>query len=111
MGHPFFDGNNASEILKLNRKFTTEFESIGKVKEEFKNPNSKINKDGIFNYAWKISINVYIAISLLTQLLEFDHKKRLPAGLALQHLWFQPIPQGIAIASEPLTKTTEFEYL
>ena len=47
-GHPFFDGGNASEILKLNRKFSNEFESINEVKEELKNPNTKINKDSNF---------------------------------------------------------------
>lgn len=46
-GHPFFDGSNASEILKLNRKFTTEFDALNKINEELKNPNSKISKEGM----------------------------------------------------------------
>jgi len=45
-GYPFFEGSNASEILRLNRKFTTEFDGLNTVRQELKNPNSKINKDG-----------------------------------------------------------------
>lgn len=45
-GTPFFEGSNASEILRLNRKFTVEFEGLQTLKQEMKNPNTKINKDG-----------------------------------------------------------------
>lgn len=46
-GYPFFDAPNASEILKVNRKFTAEFEAIATVKQELKNPSSKISKEGM----------------------------------------------------------------
>jgi len=46
-GYPFFEGANASEILRLNRKFTSEFDAINTVKQELKDPISKISKDGI----------------------------------------------------------------
>jgi len=45
-GYPFFDGSNASEILKLNRKFTVEFEALATIGKELKNPNSKISREG-----------------------------------------------------------------
>lgn len=30
----------------MNRKYTNEFEAINKVRQELKNPNSKISRDG-----------------------------------------------------------------
>lgn len=47
-GFPFFDGSNASEILRLNRKFTVEFESLHLVAKELKNPTSKYSREGKF---------------------------------------------------------------
>ncbi len=44
--YPFFDGTSASEILQLNREFN-EFEALYTLKKEIKDPNSKINKEGI----------------------------------------------------------------
>jgi len=75
-GYPFFEGSNASEILRLNRKFTSEFDAITKVKQEIKDPNSKISKDGL---------------NLLLQLLEFDPKKRISAAQAIAHPYFTPL--------------------
>jgi len=69
-GSPFFDGPNASEILKINRRFTTEFQALNNVKQEVKNPVSKMSPN---------------AIDLLVQLLEFDQKIRPSASQALTH--------------------------
>jgi serine/threonine protein kinase len=76
-GYPFFEGSNASEILKLNRKFTSEFDAIATVKAEIKSNSSKINKDGL---------------NLCLQLLEFDQKKRITSAQSLNHPYFVPIP-------------------
>jgi len=75
-GYPFFEGANASEILRLNRKFTSEFDPINTVKSEIKDPISKINKEGL---------------NLLLQLLEFDPKKRISAAQAIAHPYFNPL--------------------
>jgi len=79
-GYPFFEANNASEILRLNRKFTAEFDAIHTIKTEIKNNNTKISKDGL---------------NLLIQLVEFDAKKRAPAAQALCHSYFIPVPMGM----------------
>jgi len=71
-GYPFFAGSRASEILQLNRE-VTEFEAIYILKKEIKDPNSKINKEGI---------------NLLFQLLEYSQKKRITAAQALSHAYF-----------------------
>lgn len=76
-GYPFFEGANASEILKMNRKYSLEFENLATLKAEAKNPNTKLNKDGL---------------DLCLALLEFDQHKRLTAAQALNHSFFVPIP-------------------
>mmetsp|Transcript_54742 Transcript_54742/g.62927 ORF Transcript_54742/g.62927 Transcript_54742/m.62927 type:complete len:657 (-) Transcript_54742:48-2018(-) len=76
-GVPFFDGGNASEILKMNRKFTTEFDGFNMIANELKKPDSKISKAGL---------------SLVQELLEFDQKQRPRAWEALKHPYFTPIP-------------------
>lgn len=43
---PFIDGSGASEILRRNRKFSAEFESLAQIDRELKDPNSKITKEG-----------------------------------------------------------------
>jgi len=73
-GHAFFVGSKADEILQLNRE-VTEFEAIYVLKKELKDPNSKINKEGI---------------NLLFQLLEYSQKKRITAAQALNHPYFTP---------------------
>jgi len=75
-GSPFFEGANASEILKLNRKFTSEFEAIKNVQDELNNPSSKIPQEGL---------------KLLLRLLDFDPKKRASASEALTHPYFLPL--------------------
>lgn len=45
-GQPFFEGANASEILKSNRKYTFDYERLNVLKQEAQNTNSKINKLG-----------------------------------------------------------------
>jgi len=45
-GFLFFDGPNASEILKTNRKFTADFQTLAAIKDELKSPTSKISKEG-----------------------------------------------------------------
>jgi len=75
-GSPFFEGANASEILKLNRKYTSEFEAIKTVQDELNNPGSKISQEGL---------------KLLTKLLEFDPKKRASASEVLNHPYFLPM--------------------
>ena len=47
------------------------------LKQELKNPNSKINKDGV---------------DLCLKMLEFDQKKRITAAQCLQHQYFVPVP-------------------
>jgi len=79
-GSPFFEGSNASEILKCNRKFTVEFAALDNVKREIKDSNSKISKDGL---------------NLLLQLTEIDQKKRPSAAQALHHPFFTPVPVGM----------------
>jgi len=79
-GYPFFEASNASEILRLNRKFTSEFDAIHTVRQEIKNPNSKISKDGL---------------NLLLQLIETDPKRRITAAQALSHPYFIPVPLGM----------------
>jgi len=79
-GQPFFEGTNASEILKNNRRAAIDFGSIHKIKEEQSNPKSKISKD---------------ALDLLLQLLEMDASKRISASEALNHAYFTPIPIGM----------------
>jgi len=69
-GTPFFDGANASEILKVNRKFAPDFQSLQNVRQEFQNPASRMSKE---------------ALDLLVQLLDFDHKRRPAALQALNH--------------------------
>jgi serine/threonine protein kinase len=76
-GRPFFDGSNASEILRFNRKFTVDYESVNNLKDEIKNPHSKINKEGL---------------NLLANILEFDHKKRISAAQSLGHGFFLNLP-------------------
>eukprot|EP00331_Platyophrya_macrostoma_P004586 CAMPEP_0176430336 /NCGR_PEP_ID=MMETSP0127-20121128/14191_1 /TAXON_ID=938130 /ORGANISM="Platyophrya macrostoma, Strain WH" /LENGTH=634 /DNA_ID=CAMNT_0017812203 /DNA_START=8 /DNA_END=1912 /DNA_ORIENTATION=- len=76
-GYPFFDGKDGSEILQINRKYTNEFDSIAKIKQELKNPNTKISRDGL---------------NLLLDLLEFDQKKRKQASTCLEHQFFTPVP-------------------
>lgn len=76
-GYPFFEGSNASEILRLNRKFTNDFEALATIKQELKNSSSKINKEGL---------------SLCAQLCDFDHKKRISAAASLNHNYFTPVP-------------------
>jgi serine/threonine protein kinase len=75
-GVAFFEGPNASEILRANRKFTGDFTAILNVKKEIKDPNSKINKEGL---------------NLLLQMLELDPKKRISAGQALTHPYFNQV--------------------
>jgi len=94
-GYPFFEGQNASEILRLNRKFTFEFDAIDIIKHELKNQNSKISRD---------------ALNLLLQLLELEPKKRITAEEALCHPYFIPVPNGMLkiagsndLVSDPLT--------
>ena len=45
-GFPFFEADAGSEILRMNRKFTNEFDAIAQIKQELKNPYSKISKEG-----------------------------------------------------------------
>jgi len=56
-GYPFFEANNASEILRLNRKFTAEFDAIHTIKTEIKNNSTKISKDGKRITCWESFIN------------------------------------------------------
>jgi len=77
-GFLFFDGPNASEILKTNRKFTFDFATYQTIKDELKNPNGKTSKD---------------ALDLLIKLLEFDQKKRIAASQALNHPYIANIIQ------------------
>jgi len=76
-GYPFFDQADADEILRANRKFAAEYEGMFTLKQELKNPNSKINKDGV---------------DLCFKMLEFDQKKRITAAQCLQHQYFVPVP-------------------
>ena len=96
-GYPFFEGQNASEILRMNRKFTFEFDAIYVIKQEMKNPASKISKD---------------ALNLLLLLLELDPMKRISAEEALSHPYFIPVPSGMLkmegsndLISNPLSKS------
>mmetsp|Transcript_42367 Transcript_42367/g.49072 ORF Transcript_42367/g.49072 Transcript_42367/m.49072 type:complete len:647 (-) Transcript_42367:253-2193(-) len=82
-GSPFFDGAGASEILKMNRKFTVEFEALKTVNDEIKKTDSKISKE---------------ALDLLKQLLEFDQKNRPRAAEALTHPIFGAYTEGISKA-------------
>ena len=42
-----FEGTTAADILKLNRKFCQDYPLLNTIKNEFKDPASKISKDGI----------------------------------------------------------------
>jgi len=77
-GNLFFDGTNASEILKANRRFTVEFPPLSAIKDELKNPNSKITAEGL---------------DLLTKLLDFDQKKRMSSSESLGHPYLAAIMQ------------------
>mmetsp|Transcript_1097 Transcript_1097/g.979 ORF Transcript_1097/g.979 Transcript_1097/m.979 type:complete len:125 (+) Transcript_1097:1093-1467(+) len=89
-GYPFFEGTNASEILRMNRKFTNEFESITILKNERKNPNSKINKDGL---------------DLCLQLVETDQRKRIRCSDCLNSPFFAGLkPDGL---DSPLLKISD----
>ena len=50
-GHPFFEGANASEILKSNRKFVPEYTAINNIKKEIQDPNSKISTEGNLSHS------------------------------------------------------------
>lgn len=77
-GTAFFDGANASEILKSNRRFAVDFHAINNVKQEIKNPSSRISKD---------------ALDLLLKLLEFDQKRRPAAAESLNHPYLFAVVQ------------------
>lgn len=58
-GFPFFDGGNASEILRLNRKYTVEFEALARIDQELANPNSKISREGKnFFIHWPLMLKI-----------------------------------------------------
>mmetsp|Transcript_102253 Transcript_102253/g.142375 ORF Transcript_102253/g.142375 Transcript_102253/m.142375 type:complete len:161 (+) Transcript_102253:331-813(+) len=63
--YPFFDGSDASEILRWNRKYTNEFDAMITIRQEVKDSSTKINKEGL---------------DLMLKLNEFDHKKRITAA-------------------------------
>jgi len=86
----FFEGPNASEILRANRKYVGDFSGIQNVKKEMKDPNSKINKDGL---------------NLLLQLLELDPKKRISAGQALTHPYFSQVKGDYATERDCVSPT------
>jgi len=97
-GFPFFEADNASEILRQNRKYTNAFDGMCVIKQELKDSSSKISKD---------------ALNLLLLLLEQDPKKRISAADALNHPYFIPVPTGMTkisgtndLVSDPLSKST-----
>jgi len=79
LGSPFFEGSNASEILKVNRRFTVDHDPIANIRRELKDSTSKIPKEGL---------------NLLLQLIEFDQKKRLSANQVLTHPYYTPTLGG-----------------
>jgi len=78
--NPMFEGTTAADILKLNRKYCQDYPLLNTIKNEFKDPVSKISKDGI---------------NLLLDLVEFNAKKRITASQALAHSYFIPAPTGM----------------
>ncbi len=88
----FFDGPNASEILKTNRKFTADFQTLAAIKDELKSPTSKISKEGNWFLNYIIS-SLIIALDLMVKLLEFDPKHRMTAAQALNHSFLYSVMQ------------------
>eukprot|EP00331_Platyophrya_macrostoma_P001213 CAMPEP_0176405486 /NCGR_PEP_ID=MMETSP0127-20121128/360_1 /TAXON_ID=938130 /ORGANISM="Platyophrya macrostoma, Strain WH" /LENGTH=571 /DNA_ID=CAMNT_0017784541 /DNA_START=311 /DNA_END=2026 /DNA_ORIENTATION=- len=86
-GYPFFDGSNASEILRMNRKVTNEFEALARLDQELANPETKFNR---------------AALDLLKKLLALDQNQRPTAAQALTHPYFTPRPSPIK-TNKPMT--------
>jgi len=75
-GKPLFEGQSCSKIVASNKDMNNIHSHISQIQKEIKDKKSKMNKEGL---------------SLLVQLLEPDHKKRIKAKEALGHAYFKPL--------------------
>ena len=45
-----FEGSTAADILKQNRKFSHDYPLLNTIRQEFKDSNGKISKDGKLSF-------------------------------------------------------------
>jgi len=73
-GKSMMEGKDSSEVLENNKNFNG-FDVTYKIKKIISNPHHKMNKD---------------SLNLLLEMIQYDSKKRISAGLALSHVYFKP---------------------